>query len=120
MGFVKKKQIYGLDGDINNLYFGGTVLQRTTVLNGATPESDEASVDTSTADDVTELKIHTSDSLIGNSYFFLNELIEGDKVVIKSGDDQFSIYTINSISREIRNGVTGIRGRARQPLCIGQ
>tara|TARA_A100001037_G_scaffold290408_1_gene303202 strand:+ start:3187 stop:3957 length:771 start_codon:yes stop_codon:yes gene_type:complete len=101
MSFVKKKQVYGLEGDIDNLHFGGNVFKRNTLLDNSNPSSGQASLNNTSADDVTEVRIHTNDSLIGNSYFFLNELIEGDKLVIKSGNNQFSIYTINSISSEI-------------------
>ena len=100
MSFVKKKQIYGLTGDLNNLYFANPVFKRDTTLSGANPSNGEASLDVSGASVVGEAKIHTTDSSIGNHYSFLNELIAGDKLIIKSGDS-FSIYLINSISSEI-------------------
>jgi hypothetical protein len=100
MSFVKKKQIYGLTEDLNNLYFASPVFKRDTTLSGATPSNGEASLDDSAADEVSEVKIYTTDSSIGNHYSFLNELIAGDRVIIKSGDS-FSIYSINSISSEI-------------------
>jgi len=100
MSFVKKKQIYGLTEDLNNLYFASPVFKRDTTLSGATPSIGEASLDASDADEVSEVKIYTTDSSIGNHYSFLNELKAGDKVIIKAGSS-FSIYLINSISSEV-------------------
>ncbi len=101
MGFIKKKQIYGLDGDLNSLYLASPIFERDTAFDSTNPSSGGASLDSSVASSVGQVKIHTSDSFVGNNYSFLNELIAGDKIIIKSANAQFTIYLINSISSEV-------------------
>lgn len=101
MNLIKQKQIAELERDVFNSYFGSDVFIRNTVFSIGNVTSGEACFDTNTATDISTLRIHTNDSLIGNGYSILSEFSQYDTLILKSPNNNIAKYTINQISEDV-------------------
>lgn len=100
MGYIKKKQVLGLLEDLSILQYGTPTLKRTTRFAG-TPLEGDAILNSTEALNITTLKINTRDSFLGNSYSQLNDISEGDNLVIKDpNSENLAIYSINDINTD--------------------
>jgi len=107
MGWIKKKQVLGLDHDLGSLQFSSILLKRTTSFSGNPGES-EATLDNQTATDVTTVKVNVKDSLIGNSYSQLEDITELNDLVIRNQETgDIAIYSIQSITSEVNSSFEG-------------
>ena len=98
MGYIKKKQVLGLLEDLSILQYGTPTLKRTTRYAG-TPLEGDAILNSTEALNITTLKINTRDSFLGNSYSQLNDISEGDNLVIKDpNSENLAIYSISDIN----------------------
>lgn len=101
MNLIKQKQIAELERDVFNSYFGSDVFIRNTVFSIGNVTSGEACFDSDTATDISTLRIHTNDSLIGNGYSILSEFSQYDTLILKSPNNNIAKYTINQISEDV-------------------
>lgn len=101
MNLIKQKQIAELERDVFNSYFGSDVFIRNTVFSIGNVTSGEACFDSNTATDISTLRIHTNDSLIGNGYSILSEFSQYDTLILKSPNNNIAKYTINQISEDV-------------------
>ena len=105
MNLVKKKQIEGLETDLSRLQYG-TLVNRSSIYTGD-PSSGEVLLNSSNSGLLTEIKIHTNDNLIGNSYYHFLEISKNDKLIIKDGNNKITVYLINSITSEVDSSYEG-------------
>ena len=101
MNLIKQKQIAELERDVFNSYFGSDVFIRNTVFSIGNVTSGKACFDSNTATDISTLRIHTNDSLIGNGYSILSEFSQYDTLILKSPNNNIAKYTINQISEDV-------------------
>ena len=83
MNLIKQKQIAELERDVFNSYFGSDVFIRNTVFSIGNVTSGKACFDSNTATDISTLRIHTNDSLIGNGYSILDVINTAEQVTGK-------------------------------------
>ncbi len=107
MGWIKKKQILGLDSDLGSLQFSSILLKRTTSFSG-NPGEGEATLDNQTAANITTIKVNVKDSLIGNSYSQLEDITELNDLIIRNQETgDIAIYSIQSITSEVNSSFEG-------------
>lgn len=107
MGWIKKKQILGLDSDLGSLQFSSILLKRTTSFSG-NPGEGEATLDNQTATNITTVKINVKDSLIGNSYSQLEDITDLNDLIIRNQETgDVAIYSIQSIASEVNSSFEG-------------
>lgn len=107
MGWIKKKQVLGLDHDLGSLHFSSILLKRTTSFSG-NPGEGEATLDNQTATNITTVKINVKDSLIGNSYSQLEDITELNDLIIRNQETgDIAIYSIQSITSEVNSSFEG-------------
>ena len=106
MSQIKKKQVLGLLKDLAVLQYGMPILKRSTLFDG-NPNTEEAILDTNSAEEITTVKIHTNDSFLGNSYSQLIDVSIEDKLIIKDEDDNVAIYSITNITNEVDSSNEG-------------
>jgi hypothetical protein len=107
MGWIKKKQVLGLDHDLGSLQFSSILLKRTTSFSG-NPGEGEATLDNQTATNITTIKVNVKDSLIGNSYSQLEDITELNDLVIRNQETgDIAIYSIQSITSEVNSSFEG-------------
>ena len=107
MGWIKKKQILGLDSDLGSLQFSSILLKRTTSFSG-NPGEGEAILDNQTATSITTIKVNVKDSLIGNSYSQLEDITELNDLIIRNQETgDIAIYSIQSITSEVNSSFEG-------------
>ena len=107
MGWIKKKQVLGLDHDLGSLHFSSILLKRTTSFSG-NPGEGEAVLDNQTATNIVTIKINVKDSLIGNSYSQLEDITELNDLIIRNQETgDIAIYSIQSITSEVNSSFEG-------------
>ena len=107
MGWIKKKQILGLDSDLGSLQFSSILLKRTTSFSG-NPGEGEAILDNQTATSITTIKVNVKDSLIGNSYSQLQDITDLNDLIIRNKETgDVAIYSIQSIASEVNSSFEG-------------
>ena len=107
MGWIKKKQILGLDSDLGSLQFSSILLKRTTSFSG-NPGEGEATLDNQNATNITTVKVNVKDSLIGNSYSQLDDITELNDLIIRNQETgDIAIYSIQSITSEVNSSFEG-------------
>jgi hypothetical protein len=107
MGWIKKKQVLGLDHDLGSLHFSSILLKRTTSFSG-NPDEGEAVLDNQTATNITTIKVNVKDSLIGNSYSQLKDITELNDLIIRNQETgDIAIYSIQSITSEVNSSSEG-------------
>lgn len=107
MGWIKKKQVLGLDHDLGSLHFSSILLKRTTSFSG-NPGEGEAVLDNQNADNITTVKVNVKDSLIGNSYSQLEDITELNDLIIRNQETgDIAIYSIQSITSEVNSSFEG-------------
>ena len=107
MGWIKKKQVLGLDHDLGSLHFSSILLKRTTSFSG-NPGEGEAILDNQTATNIVTIKINVKDSLIGNSYSQLEDITELNDLIIRNQETgDIAIYSIQSITSEVNSSFEG-------------
>lgn len=107
MGWIKKKQVLGLDYDLGSLQFSSILLKRTTSFSG-NPGEGEAILDNQTATSITTIKVNVKDSLIGNSYSQLEDITELNDLIIRNQETgDIAIYSIQSITSEVNSSFEG-------------
>lgn len=107
MGWIKKKQVLGLDHDLGSLHFSSILLKRTTSFSG-NPGEGEATLDNQNATSITTVKVNVKDSLIGNSYSQLDDITELNDLIIRNQETgDIAIYSIQSITSEVNSSFEG-------------
>jgi len=107
MGWIKKKQVLGLNHDLGSLQFSSILLKRTTSFSG-NPGEGEATLDNQTATNITTIKVNVKDSLIGNSYSQLEDITELNDLIIRNQETgDIAIYSIQSITSEVNSSSEG-------------
>lgn len=106
MGYIKKKQVLGLLEDLAVLQAGMPLLKRT-VSFGGNPVENQSTFESADAEEIETVKIHTTDSTLGNSYSQLNDISVGDTLILKDENDNISIYKIDDITSEVDSSNEG-------------
>ena len=106
MGYIKKKQVLGLLEDLAVLQAGMPLLKRT-VSFGGNPVENQSTFESTDAEEIETVKIHTTDSTLGNSYSQLNDISVGDTLILKDENDNISIYKIDDITSEVDSSNEG-------------
>lgn len=107
MGYIKKKQVLGLEHDLSSLQFGSILLKRNTSFIG-NPGEGEAVLDYQNSLNVTTIKINVKDALIGNSYSQLIDITELNDLIIRNQETgDVAIYSIQSITSEVNSSFEG-------------
>jgi hypothetical protein len=107
MGWIKKKQVLGLDYDLGSLQFSSILLKRTTSFSG-NPGEGEAILDNQNATNITTIKVNVKDSLIGNSYSQLEDITKLNDLIIRNQETgDIAIYSIQSITSEVNSSFEG-------------
>jgi hypothetical protein len=107
MGYIKKKQVLGLEHDLSSLHFSSILLKRDTSFIG-NPGEGEAVLDYQNSLNVTTIKINVKDTLIGNSYSQLAEITSLNDLIIENKETgDIAIYSIQSITSEVNSSFEG-------------
>lgn len=107
MGWIKKKQVLGLNGDLESLQFSSILLKRDTSFTG-NPGEGEAILNDQNSTNITTIKINVKDSFIGNSYSQLENITELNDLIIRNQETgDVAIYSIQSITSEVNSSFEG-------------
>jgi hypothetical protein len=106
MSYIKKKQVLGLQNDLNALQYGLPILRRETLFIGS-PLEGKAILDSNTSLDISSLLINVKDNVLGNVYSQLNSYGIGDKITIQDQLSNISVFEILSIDNNVDSSFEG-------------